>query len=193
MKRLTIAAFILLALATLTTAQVKIHSVRVTSGGGGGGGGSPNLYTGVTNGTLRNNYTGSVGSSFRYTAGSVTVDALCRWKVSGNSQTHTLYLVNVSVFAIISSVSVDMSTGSAGTWICTNLGSPQSLTVGTTYGILSTETNGGDQWYDDDSTVGGVFTNVVQDSSIFDATPPVGTGGHSAAPAIYVPVNAVVH
>jgi hypothetical protein len=154
----------------------------------------PNLFTGITNGTARSNFDGSVGESFTTGIGvTPTVAQMCRWKISGNSQTHTVYLVDDLDNTVLASVSVDMSTGSAGSWVCTALGSPFTLSATHNYSIMSGESNGGDQWYNDDSTIGGIYTGISGGDSVFDPhVPPTGVSSSTLYPAIYVPVNAVL-
>jgi hypothetical protein len=159
------------------------------------GGGTPNLFTTFTNGTPRNDVTDSLGAIFSVANGfSITVDALCRWKISGNSQSHTVYLVEYSPsFSNIASVSIDMSTGTAGTFTCVNLGTPQTLAGNQSYAILSAETNGGDQWYGDSTSYTGSFANTSGVASAIDAIPPVGPIFNSTGLFTFGPVNAIVH
>src|SRR6202022_1991035 len=82
------------------------------------------------------------------------------------------------------SVSVATSGGAAGTFAYTNLTSPVTLSANTAYYVVSQETAGGDQWYDNDT--------VVQTTSAAAVTAPAygtpyalaGSAGYS-----YVPVD----
>jgi len=97
--------------------------------------------------TTRNNFSGEVGCRF-VPRRALTVTHLARWKFSGNSQTHTVKLVRASDLVVLGSVTVNLSSGSAGTMIATALGTPVALAAGTTYFLVSTETSGGDFWAD---------------------------------------------
>lgn len=98
---------------------------------------------------LRNDFTGDVGMQFTVGAASITVNDLCRYFTSGNSQTHTLTLASTSG-ATLASVSVDMGAGSADAngFKCATLSSGVSLAANTSYYLVSSETTGGDQWRD---------------------------------------------
>lgn len=113
------------------------------------------FVTSFTPGTLRNDFSGCVGYSFTVGGAGLTVNFLGRWKVAGNSQTHTVRIMS-AINTTIASASVDMSTGSAGTFVYTAI-TPLSLSASTKYWIFSSETDTLDQWYDKDNT------NVVVD------------------------------
>ena len=107
------------------------------------------FLTGQTLGSLRNNYTGFVG--FQFTVGStpVTVYAVGRIVASGNTQTHTVKLVNANGTDVPGgSASVATSGGTVGQYKFGNLASGVTLLANTTYYLVSQETAGGDQWYD---------------------------------------------
>lgn len=133
-------------------------------------------------GSALNNFTGGVGFKFLCTA-PLTVTSLGRWKIAGNSQTHTVRIRNSSGTSV-ASVSVDLSGGSAGAFNYADLLTPYVLTPGQTYYILSDETNGGDQWYND--TGGGVsvtysdefksLLGLSRNSAYYDGTVNTGTG-----------------
>ena len=113
------------------------------------------LVTGLLPGTLRNNFTGQVGMEFTTGAASLQVSSLGREYVNGNSQTHTLSLYRASDHALLGSTTIDMSSGSADAlgFKYASLSSPITLAANATYFLMSSETSGGDQWYDLDSTV----------------------------------------
>ncbi len=108
-----------------------------------------------TLGTIRNNFTGWVG--VRITIGStpITVNALGRIVAPGNSQSHKVKLVLVSNGSDVSngSTTVYTSGGTIGSFVYGNLTSPVTLSANTAYYVLTQETVGGDQWYDNDTTV----------------------------------------
>src|SRR5204862_264306 len=106
-------------------------------------------------GTLRNDYTGFVGMEISVGSSPLTVSALGRIFVTGNSGTHIVKLVNAATGADVigGSVSVGMSGGTAGQFKYATLSSPVVLAAGTSYHILSRETAGGDFWSNIDATV----------------------------------------
>ncbi|OGI66254.1 hypothetical protein A3A95_02045 [Candidatus Nomurabacteria bacterium RIFCSPLOWO2_01_FULL_39_18] len=121
-----------------------------------------------TLGTLRNDYGDWLGVQFTVGASPVTVEALGRIMVSGNTGTHTVKLVKYSDGLDVSggSVSINMTGGTSGGFKYTNLASPVVLSAGATYYLVSQEVNGGDQWYDYDTTVTSTSVATV-DGSIY--------------------------
>lgn len=150
----------------------------------------PAFILSETLGTLRNNANATVGFTFTTPGSSPpTITALGRWKVAGNVQTHTVYLYNVTDGVLVDSVSIDMTGGSAGSYVYATLGTPVTLATSKKYYVGSAETNTGDQWYNDDTTVDSVDSAAgTYDSSAYDATPPVGPTDSHATTA-YGPVN----
>jgi hypothetical protein len=146
------------------------------------------FVTGQTLGSLRNDYSNWVG--FRFTVGSsnITVGELGRWVVSGNSGTHTVKLVLASTGADVSggTVSIATSGATAGQFKYVALGSSVTLLANTTYYIVSQESNGGDQWYDLNTTL--TSTSVATINS-----PVYGTTGAWSTPSgagqSFVPVS----
>jgi hypothetical protein len=139
-----------------------------------------------TSGTLRNNFSGAVGYTF-IAAGSVNVTSLCRWNVSGNSQTHTIYLYDLSLTTLEASVTVNAAIGTPGTYQCSIIS--HTLIVGHTYLVSSCETNGGDQWYDTQSfTADPVFTTSAY-TDFYNSTCGIGGGSNTAMNQSFVPVN----
>lgn len=112
----------------------------------------------VTNqvlGTLRSDFTGEVGMGFTVGASPITISQLGRWVVSGNSATHTVTLYSGVIggpATSLGAVSIATSGALVGFKYGT-LGTPQTLTALTRYFILCGETNGGDQWYNDDTVL----------------------------------------
>ena len=106
--------------------------------------------TGKALGTLRNNFTGFVGMKFRVGGIPLTVTALGRICVAGNSGTHLLKLVNAAngIDVAGGSVSVAMAGGTAGQFMYATLSSPVVLAAGGSYYLASHETAGGDAWCD---------------------------------------------
>lgn len=160
-------------------ARAKACGVAIASSGGNA------LFSGRSGTTSLNNFFGELGCKFVPNA-NMTITAVGRWKISGSNLSHTVRIIN-SVGTTLGSAVVDFSSGgTAGAWNYTTLGSPISLTSGSTYYIMSTETSGGDFWYDD--------TNGVTLDSHFGSLQAyyVPNGGGLTANtlnACYVPVN----
>jgi hypothetical protein len=115
------------------------------------GSSTPNYFlTSSPTGSTRNNLTGWVGGEMNTSTETPTVKQLCRWNVSGNSQTHNVYLLSSA--GILAKVSINTSLGTPGTNQCSSTtvsGSlPQTLSSSTNYVYFSQETSGGDSWYD---------------------------------------------
>jgi hypothetical protein len=90
----------------------------------------------------------------QFTVGStpVTVTELGRFYVSG-SGTHTVKLVQANTGADVpgGSVSLSIAGGTTGQFQYAALATPVTLQINTTYYLVSQETIGGDQWYDQSS------------------------------------------
>jgi hypothetical protein len=113
------------------------------------------FVTGGTLGSLRNDFDGWLGTKFTVGASPLSVTALGRYVISGNSRTHTVKLVNASNGTDVpnGSVSIALSGSTAGQFKYVGLGSPINLTANTSYYVVSQESSGGDQWADDTTTV----------------------------------------
>jgi hypothetical protein len=111
------------------------------------------LITSVATGTPRSDFSGWVGMQITVGNSPLNLTALCRYVLSGNSQTHTVELVSNGAVIDGSSVSVDTSGVTPGSFACTNLASGITLNANSSYMVLSQETAGGDTWVDYDTTV----------------------------------------
>jgi hypothetical protein len=103
----------------------------------------------------------------------VSVTALGRVVVAGNSHSHTVKLVAAATGADVASASVDTAGAPAGTFKFANLAAPVILHANTTYYLVTQETAGGDAWYDYDTHL--VTTGVGADIGAvwaFAGTPP---------------------
>jgi hypothetical protein len=154
--------------------------------------GAPYVLTQTLKTPLNNQ---SLNLGFYFDTGSNTpvVTHLGRWKISGNSQTHNLYLykyVNGSSDVQIATASVDLSTGSAGTYVYAALGSPVTLLASTRYYVASQEVSGGDAWYNHVSTTLDSFTAGVGTvyGSAISGSPGQSTVGETG-PTAFGPVN----
>lgn len=108
----------------------------------------------------RNDFTGRVGVKFTAPAqmplatAPPTILALGRMVVAGNNQVHTLEVWRVSTGALLATVAVPTVGKPAGEYTYVALGAPLVLTPGEAYYVVSTETNAGDLWYNDESGTG---------------------------------------
>lgn len=138
--------------------------------------------TGQTLGTLRNDSTSARGWQFQVDPPTITVTALGRWVVAGNSGTHTVRLRDASCVDL-ATVTVDTSGKTAGQYSYTDLVSSVQLVTGVGYFIMSDETSGGDQWYNNDTII-TVSSDITMGLSAHSAC-VFSVGGGAA----YVPVS----
>ena len=124
-----------------------------------------NYVTSFNLGKARNDFTGWVGMSITVGGSPVTVTALGRMFASGNTGSHTVKIVNAANSQDVSggSATVSMSDGTAGSFVYVNLASPVTLNANTTYYIMAQETQGGDIWYDMNTTI--QTTNVAAETA----------------------------
>jgi len=144
------------------------------------------LVTSQTLGTIRNNYTGWVGMKITVGTSPMTVTSLGRIVGPGNSAAHTVKIVDAVTGNDVAGASASVATlgGTPGTFVYSSLASPVTLNANAAYYLVSQETAGGDQWYDNDTT--------LQTTSVAAITAPAyglpfataGSAGHS-----YVPVD----
>jgi hypothetical protein len=120
---------------------------KIIAGGGGGSPGSTAALASGGVGSLRNDFGDFVGC--RITPSSTLyAKSVGRWKNTGNSGTHTVRIVRASDSVVMATATVDVSGGSAGSYVYTQLGSAATLASGVPYYLVSMESNGGDQWRD---------------------------------------------
>lgn len=142
----------------------------------------------VTTGTLRSNFSGGVGFTF-VAAANVTATHLGRWVVSGNSGTHTVSIYSGADLAsgtLLGSVSINTSGATAGQFSYAALASSVAISSGTRYWVLSSETNGGDQWYDFNTTVTYTGITGALVGAYRDSVNHVSSNGDGK---VYVPVS----
>jgi hypothetical protein len=155
-----------------------------------------------TVGTPRSDFTGCVGLAFTTPGSSPpTITALCRARIAGNNQTHSVDLTQAGA-GVLETVSIDMSSTSGDvvidgvTYACIDLGSPHVTDPSVQYFVLSHETNGGDEWYDNDFSVDTVTSAFgTHDGSALESG-GCGAGTYNnnvGAPASYVATNFKAH
>jgi uncharacterized repeat protein (TIGR01451 family) len=142
---------------------------------------------------LRSDFSGFVGMKFTVGSNALSVSALGRIFVTGNSGTHTVKLVQASNGADVpgGSVSVSMVGGVSGQFKYVALGSPVTLQANTAYYLVSQETSGGDQWYDS-GTVSSTTAAAVN-NSIYSYNNSGTWNSYNSANTSYVPVNFQYH
>lgn len=152
------------------------------------GPGSPFL-TGynLNNRPLRNDFNGWVGMKLTVGANPVTVSALGRIFVSGNSGTHTIKLVRASDGGDVTggSVLLSMAGGTPGQFSYATLAAPITLQANTAYYLVSQEAQGGDQWYDY-GTVSTTASATVNSAIYLNGASWTLIGGPNTC---YVPLN----
>jgi hypothetical protein len=118
-------------------------------------GSTTGFITTVSGGTSRNNAAQDLGMRIQVGAAPLTVTQLGRYCIAGNSQTHLMRIVDVATLTDVvgGSATVNMSGGTANTFVYASLASSVTLAANTAYYILSRETSGGDMWKDSDVTV----------------------------------------
>ena len=105
-------------------------------------------------GSLRNNYTGTVGFKFTVASTPLQVTSLGRIYVYGNESTHTVKIVDAAGFDIPgASVAVTMAGGTPGRFSYALLPNPIALSPNHPYYLVSQETSSGDAWYDVNTTL----------------------------------------
>ncbi len=184
----------LIAVGLVLIFQLNAGMVRIPGPGGSPSGTPPDvtsLITSISGSSPRNNYTGYLGGSF-IMASTVTATQLGRYCLAGNSQSHDVYLMDLTGATTYAHVTVTCS-GSAG-FVYQTIS--QSLTNGSFYTCLSGETNGGDTWNDDNSTITTTAVAALSQSVYTNngppSTPPSGFNNNNAG-HMYVPCNIEYH
>jgi len=138
------------------------------------------LVTPTTLGTVRNNFTGWVGLELTVGSSALEVTSVGRIFISGNTGSHLVKLVNAATGVDIPGGSAVVSGGTAGTFTYTPLASPVTLDANGIYYLLSEETEGGDQWYGNNTTVQSSAGAVVSGAAYFGGPYPYTVSPNSA-------------
>jgi Concanavalin A-like lectin/glucanases superfamily/Bacterial Ig domain/Chitobiase/beta-hexosaminidase C-terminal domain/Bacterial Ig-like domain (group 2) len=142
-------------------------------------------------GALRNNYSGFVGMTITVGASPITVTALGRMVVAGNTGSHVVKIVQEAngVDVAGGSVTVNTGIGTPGSFVYAPLSSPITLNANTSYYVVTQETLGGDQWYDYNNSILQT-TNVASiNSAVYGTGAPyvtIGSTGQSYGPANFM-------
>ena len=108
-------------------------------------------------GTIRSDFTGQAGLAFTTGASPVTVTALGRADLPADTQPHTVSLYQASSGTLIASAAVATGTAARPDSLGLTyqaLPAPVTLAAKTSYVLVSSETSGGDPFFDADTAVG---------------------------------------
>lgn len=147
----------------------------------------------VTNqslGTPQSNFSGCVGINAQTAGSSVVISQLGRWVISGNGLTHPLRLMNAAGSSVLATCTVNTSGATAAQYLYCTI-TPQTVGASTGFYVTSEETNGGDQWYDDTTTVTVTTSVATATASTFATTANCATAqtGHTSGNFSYGPVS----
>jgi O-glycosyl hydrolase len=115
------------------------------------------LVTSDITGSIRNNLTGQAGLELRTGSAPVTVNALGRADLPGDTGPHTVSLYQASDGALVASATVQTGATADPDSLGLSyqaLSSAVTLAPDTSYVLVSDETSGGDPFFDADTTVG---------------------------------------
>jgi hypothetical protein len=146
-----------------------------------------NFVLSQTTGTPRNNYSGWVGMSINVGPAALVVNSIGRLVVQGDTSSHALKIVNAGTGVDVAggTVSVGMAGGTPGTFVYGALATTVTLSANTTYYILSQETQGGDSWFDLNTTE-QTTSDAVLNAPVYGIASPFipmgGLPGHTYVP-----------
>jgi hypothetical protein len=120
------------------------------------------FVSGYTSANRRNDFSGFVGMNLTAGAKNLSVLALGRICVNGNSGTHLVKLVTAASASDVpgGSVSVSMAACSPGQFVYASLANAVTLANGASYYLVSQEASGGDTWYDAGTVTGSADAAV---------------------------------
>ena len=100
--------------------------------------------------SLRNDFSGWVGTKFTVGSSSLTTASLGRICIAGNSLSHAVKFVDAGTGTDLpgGSVTVNMAGCPPGQFQYSVLSNPPTLQAGASYYLASQESSGGDRWYD---------------------------------------------
>jgi hypothetical protein len=133
----------------------------------------------------RNDFAGFTGMKLTVGANNLSVSSVGRVCIAGNTQTHTVELVNAGTNAVVGSANVNMAGCTPGTLVYATLASPITLTAGTGYYLASQESNGGDMWYGYGTLTSAAVAQAINSAYLFAGTWQTINGTNSS----YVPAN----
>ena len=118
----------------------------------------------------------------------LVVSSLGRIAAPGNTGVHSVKIVDAATNTDIPGAvsSINTSGATTGTFVYSLLPAPVTLNANTNYFVLSQETLGGDQWYNND-TATQTAADATLNGSAFGADAPFFPAGSSGF--MYVPVD----
>jgi len=150
-----------------------------------------NFITAKILGTLRNNYSGWVGTEVQVGAAALIVTSLGRIFVTGNSHSHVIKLVLASTGQDVpgGAVTFTPAGGVNGQFSYVSLQIPILLNPNTLYYLVSQEVNGGDQWYDNNTSVTPGPAGTIPTPIFSSANSPQNWAFNGSANHSYVPLD----
>lgn len=150
-------------------------------------GGTP-LITSFSGNEARNNFSGGFGMLFTVGPDPLTVTALGRIYILGNTGSHLIRLVRASDFKDVpgGSVTVSLPSGEPGEFAYVPLPSPITLDANTSYYLLSQETEGGDVFYNLGSATSSAAVGIKGGVVDWPSFGFISVGGPNST---YVPAN----
>jgi hypothetical protein len=113
-----------------------------------------NYVASATLGAIRNNFTGWIGMALTVGNTPISITQLGRMVAPGNSGIHALKIVTASGSDVAGgATSINTAGLSSGAFAYASLPSPVTLQANKTYYIVSQETQGGDRWYDINTSI----------------------------------------
>jgi hypothetical protein len=164
------------------TGSYQVQAVSVS-------GWTPLVYRVGSFGSIRNEFTGSVGFEFVVGSSPLSVKELGRWVVPGNSGSHLVSLLNADGSAVPNGSVTVYTAGRPPGFAYSALPTPVTLAAGATYVLMSQEAGGGDQWYDNVGTAVSLNSGASGPWATW-ASPGSGyVGAYNGNGVSYVPVN----
>ena len=147
------------------------------------------FVTSKTLGTLRNNFSGWVGMDLNVGSSGIVITSLGRIVATGNTGSHVVKIVDGTTGKDVpgATVTINTSGGTVGAFKYVNLPTPVSLNANSPYIILSQETAGPEQWYDNDTVVQSTSDASITGSAYGTASPFSTVPG--SAGKMYVPLD----
>jgi fibronectin type 3 domain-containing protein len=150
-----------------------------------------NMVQSVSLGTASQWFPGWLGMEFTTGSSAVSVSQLGRWVVAGNSQSHTLELVDAATGSVLASTTLNMAGQTTGQFAYASLSSPVTLAANHTYYLVSMENSGGDAWYDNDTVVTATNLGITVNSGVYNEFGISGWSLNGVAGSTYGPVSLI--
>jgi hypothetical protein len=109
--------------------------------------------TGAHLGFKRADYDDYVGIKFTTGGSALGVKALGRWVAPGSTASHPVEIIDGATSAVVATATVNTAGQAAGKFAYVALAHPVTLAANHAYFLLSLETKGGDDWFDDDTVL----------------------------------------